>query len=99
MMGGAVIGVVTSRTTERWIVNSLTGERWLVIVTEETYFPAGSDIDVGTVVRVVGRRVKTTIYAVGIRPMTGMDDMMDPRDGMMGPGDMMGPEVLVPGTP
>ena len=31
--------------------------------------------------------------------MTGMDDMMDPRDGMMGPGGMMGPEVLVPGTP
>jgi len=99
MMGGAVIGVVTSRTTERWVVNSLTGERWLVIVTEETYFPAGSDIPVGTVVRVVGRRVKTTITADGIRPVTGMDDMMDPRGGMMGPGGMMRPEDLIPGTP
>ena len=99
MMGGAVIGVVTSRTTEQWVVDSLTGERWLVIITEETYFPAGSDIPVGTVVRVVGRRVKTTITADGIRPVTGMDDMMDPRGGMMGPGGMMRPEDLIPGTP
>jgi len=99
MMGGAVIGAVTSRTTERWVVDSLTGERWLVIVTEETYFPAGSDIPVGTVVRVVGRRVKTTITADGIRPMTGMDDMMDRHGSMMGPGGMMGPEDLAPGTP
>lgn len=93
MMGGAVIGVVTSRTTEQWVVDSLTGERWLVIVTEETYFPAGSDIPLGTVIRVVGRRVKTTITADGIRPMTDMDDMMDRR------GGMMGPEILIPGTP
>jgi hypothetical protein len=93
MEGSAVIGVVRSRTTERWVVDSLTGERWLVIVTEETYFPAGSDIPVGTVVRVVGRRVKTTIYADGIRPVTGMDDMMRPGEGMMPPG------ILVPGTP
>jgi len=99
MPGGAVIGVVMSRTTERWVVDSLTGERWLVIITEETYFPAGSDIPVGTVVRVVGRRVKTTITADGIRPVTGMDDMMDPRGGMMGPGGMMRPEDLIPGTP
>jgi hypothetical protein len=99
MMGGAVIGVVTSRTTERWVVDSLTGERWLVIITEETYFPAGSDIPVGTVVRVVGRRVKTTITAEGIRPVTGMDDMMDPRGDRNGPGGRMGPELLVPGTP
>jgi hypothetical protein len=99
VMGGAVIGVVTSRTTERWVVDSLTGERWLVIVTEETYFPAGSDIPVGTIVRVVGRRAKTTIYANGIRPVTGMDDMMDPRGGRMGPGGMMGPEIIIPGTP
>jgi len=94
-----VIGVVRSRTTERWVVDSLTGERWLVIVTEETYFPAGSDIPLGTVVRVVGRRAKTTIYADGIRSVTGMDDMMDPRDRMMSPGGMMPPEILVPGTP
>ncbi len=99
MEGGAVIGVVRSRTTEQWVVDSMTGERWLVIVTEETYFPAGSDIAVGTVVRVVGRHAKTTIYAVGIRPVTGMDDMMDSRDGMMGPGGMMSPGILVPGTP
>jgi hypothetical protein len=93
MEGSAVIGVVRSRTTERWVVDSLTGERWLVIVTEETYFPAGSDIPVGTIVRVVGRRAKTTIYADGIRPVTGMDDMMRPGEGMMPPG------ILVPGTP
>jgi len=99
MMGGAVIGVVVSRTTQRWVVDSLTGERWLVIVTEETYFPAGSDIPVGTVVRVVGRRVKTTITADGIRPITDMDDMMDHPGSMMGPGGMMGPEILIPGTP
>jgi hypothetical protein len=99
MWGSAVIGVVTSRTTERWVVDSLTGERWLVIVTEETYFPAGSDIPLGTVVRVVGRRVKTTITADGIRPMTGMDDMMDHHGSMMSPGGMMGPEDLAPGTP
>ena len=92
MMGGAVIGVVVSRTTQRWVVDSLTGERWLVIVTEETYFPSGSDIPVGTVVRVVGRHQKTTIYAVGIRPVIGMDDMMRP-------GGMMGPEILIPDTP
>ena len=91
--GGAVIGVVESRTTQRWVVDSITGEQWLVIVTEETYFPAGSDIPVGTVVRVVGRRAKSTIYADGIRPVTGMDDMMDPRNGMMGP------EIIIPGTP
>jgi len=93
MHDGAMIGVVVSRTTQRWVVNSLTGERWLVIITEETYFPAGSDIPVGTVVRVVGRRAKTTITADGIRPVTGMDDMMDSH------GGMMGPEILVPGTP
>src|SRR5450759_706607 len=92
MMGGAVIGVIVSRTTQRWVVDSLTGERWLVIVTEETYFPSGSDIPVGMIVRVVGRHLKTTIYAVGIRPVTGMDDMM-------GTGGMMGPEILIPGTP
>ena len=91
--GGAVIGVVESRTMQRWVVDSITGEQWLVIITEETYFPAGSDIPVGTVVRVVGRRVKSTIYADGIRPVTGMDDMMDPRNGMMGP------EIIIPGTP
>ena len=91
--GGAVIGVVASRTTQHWVVDSITGEEWLVIVTEETYFPAGSDIPVGTVVRVVGRRVKSTIYADGIRPVTGMGDMMDPRKGMMGP------EIVIPGTP
>ncbi|MHB8106418.1 MAG: hypothetical protein ACYDH4_03140 [Candidatus Cryosericum sp.] len=88
MMGGAVVGVVVSRTTQRWVVDSLTGERWLVIVTEETYFPSGSDIPVGTVVRVVGRHQKTTIYAVGIRPITGMDDMMRP-----------GAVIIIPGTP
>ncbi len=93
MHDGAVIGVVVSRTTQRWVVDSLTGQRWLVIITEETYFPAGSDIPVGTVVRVVGRRAKTTITADGIRPVIGMDDMMDPRGGMMGSED------LVPGTP
>jgi hypothetical protein len=88
MMGGAVIGVVVSRTTQRWVVDSLTGERWLVIVTEETYFPSGSDIPVGTIVRVVGRHQKTTVYAVGIRPVTGMDDMMRP-----------GAMIVIPGTP
>ena len=88
MMGGAVIGVVVSRTTQRWVVDSLTGERWLVVVTDETYFPSGSDIHVGTIVRVVGRHQKTTIYAVGIRPVLGMDDMM-------GPGGM----IIIPGTP
>ena len=66
---------------------------------KKTYFPAGSDIPVGTVVRVVGRRAKTTINADGIRPVTGMDDMMDPRGGMMGPGGMMDPEIIIPGTP
>lgn len=99
MRGGAVIGVVTSRTTQRWVVDSLTGERWLVIVTEETYFPAGSDIPVGTVVRVVGRRAKNTITAAGIRPVSGMDDMMNHHADMMGPGGMMGSGDLVPGTP
>jgi hypothetical protein len=93
VQGNAMIGVVASRTTERWVIDSLTGERWLVIVTEETYFPAGSDIPVGTIVRVVGRRVKTTIYADGIRPVTGMDDMMRPDEGLIPPG------ILVPGTP
>jgi hypothetical protein len=93
MQGSAMIGIVRSRTTEHWVIDSLTGERWLVIVTEETYFPAGSDIAVGTVVRIVGRRAKSTIYAVGIRPVTGMDDMMQPGD------DMIPPEVLVPGAP
>jgi hypothetical protein len=92
MQGSAMIGIVRSRTTEHWVIDSLTGKRWLVIVTEETYFPAGSDIAVGTIVRIVGRRAKSTIYAVGIRPVTGMDDMM-------GPNGMMGPEILVPGAP
>ncbi|MCX6083345.1 MAG: hypothetical protein NT102_00045 [Caldiserica bacterium] len=93
MRDNAVIGVVKTRTTERWVVDSLTGEHWLVIVTEETYFPAGSDIPLGTIVRVVGRRVRTTIYADGIRPVTGIDDMMDPLGGMIPPG------ILVPDTP
>ena len=84
--GNAVIGVVASRTTERWVVDSMTGARWLVIVTEETYFPAGSNIPVGTVVRVVGRRAKSTIYADGIRLVTGMDDMMNPQ-------------IVIPGAP
>lgn len=96
---GAVIGVVMSRTTRQWVVDSLTGERWLVIITEDTYFPAGSDIPVGTVVRVVGRRARSTITAVGIRPVTGMDDLMNMHGGMMGQGGMMGPEIIIPGTP
>lgn len=93
MMGNAVIGVVRSRTTERWVVDSLTGKRWLVIITEETYFPAGSNIPVGTIVRVVGRRAKSTITADGIRPVTGMEDMMEPG------GGMMSPEMFIPGAP
>jgi hypothetical protein len=28
-----------------------------------------------------------------------MDDMMDPHGGRMGPGGMMEPEIIVPGTP
>jgi len=99
MHQGAVIGVVMSRTTRQWVVDSLTGQRWLVIITEETYFPAGSDIPVGTVVRVVGRRAKTTITAVGIRPVTSMDDMMGQGGGMMGQGGIMGPGVIVPEAP
>lgn len=99
MHQGAVIGVVMSRTTRQWVVDSLTGQRWLVIITEETYFPAGSDIPVGTVVRVVGRRAKTTITAVGIRPVTSMDDMMGQSGGMMGQGGIMGPGVIVPEAP
>jgi len=97
--GNAVIGVVVSRTTETWVVDGMTGDRWLVIVTEKTYFPAGSNIAVGTVVRVVGQRVKNTINADGIRPVTGMDDMMRSRHGGMGPDGMMSPEVLTPIAP
>ena len=91
--GKAVVGIVQSRTTTRWVVDDLTGQRWLVIVTEDTYFPMGSDIPAGTVVRVVGRRVRTTIYAEGIRPVTEMDELMRPGGGMMGPG------ATVPGMP
>ena len=98
MHGNVVIGVVVSRTTEKWVVDGMTGERWLVIVTEKTYFPAGSDIPVGTVVRVVGRRVKNTINADGIRPVTGMDDMMRSLQGE-DMSDMMAPEVIVPTVP
>jgi hypothetical protein len=97
--GNVVIGVVVSRTTEKWVVDGMTGERWLVTVTEETYFPAGSNIPVGTVVRIVGRRAKNTITADGIRPVTGMDDMMRSQEGTMGPNGMMVPEVLVPVAP
>jgi hypothetical protein len=54
---------------------------------------------VGTVVRVVGRRAKNTITALGIRPVTGMDDLMNMHGGMMGQGGMMGPGIVVPGAP
>jgi hypothetical protein len=47
----------------------------------------GSDISAGTVVRVVGRRVRTVIYAEGIRPVTEMDELMRPGGGMMLPGE------------
>jgi hypothetical protein len=101
MHGNAVIGIVVSRTTKKWVVDSMTGERWLVIVTEETYFPAGSNIPVGTVVRVVGRCAKNTIYAIGIRPVTGMNDMMRAHDDMMESGGMMNPQIkiIIPGAP
>ncbi len=98
MRGNVVIGVVISRTTERWVVDSMTGERWLVIVTEETYFPAGSNIPVGTVVRVAGRRAKNTIIADGIRPLMGMDDMMRPREDRWEHSAGM-PMIIVPETP
>jgi len=87
--GTAIVGVLTSRTTEQWVVDSLTGERWLVIVTQETYFPEGSDIPVGTIVRVIGKRVRSTIHARGIRPVPDMHDMMD-QDFMW--------EMMHPGT-
>jgi hypothetical protein len=96
--GNAVVGIVVSRTTEKWVVDSMTGKRWLVIVTEETYFPAGSNIAAGTVVRIVGRHAKNTIYAIGIRPVTGMDDMMSSPENSTG-SNMMPPELLFPGAP
>jgi len=97
---GAVVGIVVSRTTKRWAVDGMTGQRWLVIVTKKTYFPAGSDIPVGTVVRVIGRRAQNTIYADGIRPIAGLDDMMRPGgSGMTRPGDTMLLPIILPEAP
>lgn len=92
-MGNAVVGVVTSRTTEQWVVDGITGERWLVIVTQETYFPEGSDIPVGTIVRIVGPHIRTTIHAVGIRPVPSMHDLM--QDMMRSEGGGLQPQSWI----
>jgi hypothetical protein len=91
--GGAVVGMLVVRTTDRWTVGGMMGETWLVIIQEDTYFPDGSDIDLGTIIRIVGPREGMTIRARGIRRVTGMEDFMGPG----WPPMDMDPDMMSPG--